>query len=246
MRTTAAARRFARRITVTATSLFLAFVAAGPVLADMGTSQTIPTQSGPSVAAQKADIPQVSTPALPDAARQQTRVAPRYVTTPNVESKKVAISEIAVPSTCAGSLVCVGAFTVPAKTVAATPNIGSKTVATPQVTIPAVCPMWPCTGVSAGGWSQGLTPAINVGPLTPPITVTATLAEPQPLASAESGQRLVAPVSRDVYVPGIGAIPVTLFPQGIDAPVAVGARTQLTLQVLVGTKAYGTTVPVTI
>ena len=244
-------RRFAAtKLGTTTAAVALGIAGAGAAFAGTpGLSQSagLGSQSA-SLGAQSAYVPAVSTPSTCGLTCNKTEVSKVSVATPSVAAQQIATPALSVPASWAGALACTGGFTIPARLVAAaTPAVGAKTVTTPAASVPAVCSAWPCRGTSAGGWNAKLTPAVSTGKLTPPVWVTVALSPLEPSAGATStGGRLAGPIRQRVNVAGIGPIELTLFPEGIDAPVDAALAGSLTLKVHVGPSTYGTTVPIAI
>lgn len=244
-------RRFTTAKIATATAaVSLGLAGAGAALAGTpGISQSAGLGSQALyVAPQSAHVPAVSTPSTCGLTCSPTYVPKVSAATPGVASQSVGTPALSVPPTCAGPVLCTGAFNIPGRLVgAATPAVGSKTLSTPAASIPATCKAWPCRGTTAGGFNAKLTPAISAPRLTPPVWISVEVTPLEPTAGAtSSGGRLVGPVSKTVTVPGIGPVSLTLFPQGIDAPLDAALQGSATLKVMVGAKAYGATIPLSI
>lgn len=238
------------KLLATAAVVALGFAGAGAAVAGTpGIAETVGLGSQSLyVAPVTAEVPQVSTPSTCAATCTRTELPRASAATPAVASQSVASPPLEVPATCAGPVLCTGGFTIPGQLVAAaTPAIGSKAIATPKASVPATCTAWPCKGANAGGFTAKLTPAISAPRLTPPVWVSVALTPLEPSAGATSGGgRLAGPISKTVKVPGIGPVSLTLFPQGIDAPVDASLTGSLTLKVMVGAQSYGGTIPVSI
>lgn len=239
----------AASVTMVLTSGAGTALASSTRLSDRGVRQDVDRVSSPAIERRQLSIERIAAPGCGDTCDARPDVGRHSASTPEVDRMIVATPDVDVPATCAGTLACVGSFTVPSALLAKTPHVASQKVATPGVRLPSTCATASvaCDGLALKGWTVGYTPSIDSLGVTPPISVSLDATGWQADMESRVGETWsVKPLAFNVKVPGLGSIPVTLFPEGLALPMVpeVGLDGAFTLTVRIGAQRFSETVPV--
>jgi hypothetical protein len=204
----------------------------------------------PAAGSQHVGTPEVATAGCgAKACRSQSSVSSRTVTVPGFEGRDVATRAVPVSRTCAG-LACVGPFTIPSQTLLSTQSSPSHTIATPGVTVGPLCggadfcsghtllekrPILATPSIASMGMPGG---SLNLR-----ITGLSGSVAPGTGEAVHYG-----PIELAMPLPGVGAVPVVVCPEGCDFPKIISGKTygEVTLTMKIGQTNRSVAVPITL